>query len=140
MQKFEIVCSGYKLDEVPLSWFVIFPSEHIRRCSACSCRSGYKNIACVCTKIQTYKRSRYKRKSTPRICPPGEQKESGLCYKPCKSGYTGVGVVCTCMFDSCELFCSQSQMFLSKNQEYKTCWNFLQKIFHQIFGLVLCFF
>lgn len=28
------------------------------------------------------------------ICKAGEQQDAGLCYTPCKTGYTGVGPVC----------------------------------------------
>lgn len=27
-------------------------------------------------------------------CPPGLEKNIGLCYRPCKEGYKGVGPVC----------------------------------------------
>ena len=30
----------------------------------------------------------------PKECPEGKSKQSGLCYKPCKKGWKGVGPVC----------------------------------------------
>lgn len=41
-------------------------------------------------------RNRYSRatKSQPLDCPPGKVKDAGLCYKPCKEGYTGNGPTC----------------------------------------------
>ena len=27
-------------------------------------------------------------------CPSGKQKQAGLCYKPCRSGFSGTGPVC----------------------------------------------
>ena len=31
---------------------------------------------------------------TPSTCPPGTEYDSGLCYEPCKTNFTGVGFVC----------------------------------------------
>jgi len=41
-------------------------------------------------------RNRYSRasKSAPLDCPEGKVKDAGLCYKPCKEGYTGNGPTC----------------------------------------------
>lgn len=60
------------------------------------CKSGYKNTGLLCSKCtgtfpwqwkcHTYAQSLR--------CSSGLQEQSGLCYKPCESGYTGVGPVC----------------------------------------------
>ena len=62
----------------------------------CKCDSGYKNVACACTKIDVKKRPRYTRKAAKWwVCPQNRKNEAGLCYVPCKSGYTGIGTLCT---------------------------------------------
>ena len=76
------------------------------------CRDGYRYRGSTCNRecLPDFKfrsgaagsafcdkpRNRYSRagKPAPLDCPEGKVKDAGLCYKPCKEGYTGNGPTC----------------------------------------------
>ncbi len=63
------------------------------------CRSGYADHGATCFKhlFNWYWKSSYGRGvgTIPNVCPSSKSdKDWGLCYTPCRSGYYGVGPVC----------------------------------------------
>lgn len=61
------------------------------------CKPGFKfRSGALGTAFCDKPRNRYSRagKPAPMDCPPGKVKDAGLCYKPCKEGYTGNGPTC----------------------------------------------
>lgn len=70
------------------------------------CRSGFHNVGCcICSPncpagmtdigVSCAKRSYGRGVGTvPTRCPGGKENDAGLCYVPCRSGFSGVGPVC----------------------------------------------
>lgn len=66
-----------------------------RRCCN-KCNDGYHDDGCTCRRnMKIYDKDSYGRGAGEVMkCKDGEEKDGGLCYKPCKDGYKGVGPVC----------------------------------------------
>ena len=68
------------------------------------CRAGYKGVGPVCwpicdgettdTGVACAKKSYGRGAGVPMICPTGREYDAGLCYEPCRAGYTAVGPIC----------------------------------------------
>jgi hypothetical protein len=62
-----------------------------------TCPPGYRNDGCTCRRdVHVTGKPSYGRGagSVPTSCPAGQEKDAGLCYPVCNSGFRGVGPVC----------------------------------------------
>lgn len=76
-------------------WYDICGLTFAAGCS--SCPDGYHNDGCTCRRdAHIFAKDTYGRGvgSIPRDCPAGKEYDAGLCYVPCRDGFTGVGPVC----------------------------------------------
>ncbi|MEZ5347372.1 MAG: hypothetical protein R2681_17635 [Pyrinomonadaceae bacterium] len=64
------------------------------------CRTGYIGRGAICDKpADSYSRGRgtrssYNRKTRTRYCTGGKELSGGLCYTPCRAGYSGSATIC----------------------------------------------
>jgi hypothetical protein len=61
--------------------------------SDCS-KEGKSTLSCIIEEINPLPDSYSRGVGKPLTCADGEDYDAGLCYKPCKEGFTGVGPVC----------------------------------------------
>lgn len=76
-------------------WYDVCGLTFARGCSTCP--SGYQNDGCTCRiDAWIFAKESYGRGAgtIPTNCPAGQQYDAGLCYQPCRSGFSGVGPVC----------------------------------------------
>ena len=61
---------------------------------SCDCPSNYTNTGVACAANTVAKSSYGRGAGTVLSCSAGLEKDAGLCYSPCPTGYKGVGPVC----------------------------------------------